>query len=104
MSGKAAGPQGSYVVFIAWLVPGKKGYTPPPWHPSFLGLSPMVYTTFLGKQGKRVLHTVGPERRVYTIEPQTRKTKQKDTRFHGGGVCFSLPWVLLQAGSSFRSD
>ena len=50
--------------------------------PSFLGLSPdpeiteqkkaMVYTTFLGKQGKRV-YTTGPERRVYTIEPPGTK-------------------------------
>ena len=35
----------------------------------------MVYTIFLGKQGKRV-YTIGPERRVYTIEPQTRKKKK----------------------------
>ena len=65
---------------------GKKEYTPPPWDPSFLGLSPdpevteqkkaMVYTIFLGKQGKRV-YTIGPERRVYTIEPQTRKKKKR---------------------------
>ena len=34
----------------------------------------MVYTIFLGKQGKRV-YTTGPEKRVYTIEPQTRKQK-----------------------------
>ena len=64
---------------------GKKEYTPPPWHFSFLGLSPdpedteqkktMVYTIFLGKQGKRV-YTTGPERRVYTIEPQNRKKKK----------------------------
>ena len=65
---------------------GKKEYTPPPRDPSFLGLSPdpevaepkkaMVYTIFLGKQGKRV-YTIGPERRVYTIEPQTRKKKRR---------------------------
>ena len=36
----------------------------------------MVYTMFLGKQGKRV-YTIGPERRVYTIEPQTRKKKKR---------------------------
>ena len=36
----------------------------------------MVYTIFLGKQGKRV-YTIGPERRVYTIEPQTRKEKKR---------------------------
>ena len=35
----------------------------------------MVYTIFLGKQGKMV-YTVGPERRVYTIEPQSRKKKK----------------------------
>ena len=35
----------------------------------------MVYTIFWGKQGKRV-YTTGPERRVYTIEPQTRKKKK----------------------------
>ena len=36
----------------------------------------MVYTVFLGKQGKRV-YTIGPERRVYTIEPQTQKKKKR---------------------------
>ena len=36
----------------------------------------MVYTIFLGKQGKRV-YTIGPERRVCTIEPQTRKKKKR---------------------------
>ena len=35
----------------------------------------MMYTIFLGKQGKRV-YTIGPERRVYTIEPQTQKNKK----------------------------
>ena len=44
----------------------------------------MVYTIFLGKQGKRV-YTIGPERRVYTIEPHTRKKKKKGG-LHGGGV------------------
>ena len=36
----------------------------------------MVYTIFLGKQGKRV-YTIGPEGRVYTIEPQTQKKKKR---------------------------
>ena len=36
----------------------------------------MVYTIFLGKQGKRV-YTISPERRVYTIEPQTQKKKKR---------------------------
>ena len=36
----------------------------------------MVYTIFLGKQGKRV-YIIGPERRVYTIEPQTQKKKKR---------------------------
>ena len=36
----------------------------------------MVYTSFLEKEGKRV-YTIGPERRVYTIEPQTRKKKKR---------------------------
>ena len=35
----------------------------------------MVYTIFLGKQRKRV-YTIGPERGVYTIEPQTLKKKK----------------------------
>ena len=58
-----------------------KEYTPPPWHPSFLGLSPdpdvteqkkaMVYT-----KGKGFC-TIGPERRVFTIEPQTLKKKKR---------------------------
>ena len=50
----------------------------------------MVYTIFLGKQGKRV-YTIGPERRVYTIEPQTRKKKKgKKEGLHSGGVYFFL--------------
>ena len=49
----------------------------------------MVYTIFLGKQGKRV-YTIGPDRRVYTIEPQTRK-KEKKEGLHGDGVYFFLP-------------
>ena len=36
----------------------------------------MVYTIVLGKQGKRI-YTIGPERRVYTIEPQTLKKKKR---------------------------
>ena len=55
----------------------EKEYTPPPWHPSFLDVSPdpdvtepklaMLYTISLGKQGK-TLYTIGQEGRVYTIE------------------------------------
>ena len=67
--------------------PGREEYTPPPWHRSFLGLSPdpevaqrkaMVKTIFLGNQGKMVC-TIGPERRVYTIEasdPEKEKRKK----------------------------
>ena len=36
----------------------------------------MVYTISWEKQGKRV-YTIGPERRVYTVEPQTRKKKKR---------------------------
>ena len=36
----------------------------------------MVYTLLLEKEGKRV-YTIGPERRVYTIEPKTRKKKKR---------------------------
>ena len=51
----------------------------------------MVYTIFLGKQGKRV-YTIGPERWVYTMEPQTQKMKkEKKEGLHGGGVYFFLP-------------
>ena len=65
---------------------GEKEYTPPPWHPSSLSLSPnpevteqkkaMVYIISLGKHGKSV-YTIGPERGVYTIEPQTTKKKKR---------------------------
>ena len=77
------------VVFLVQFPFSREKYTPPPWHPSFLGLSPdpeateqkqtMVYTIFLGEQWKRE-YTIGPERRVYTIKG-----------FHGGGVCVFLP-------------
>ena len=40
----------------------------------------MVYTIFLGKQGNKV-YTISPERRVYTIEPQTSKNKKKKGGF-----------------------
>ena len=54
---------------------GKKEYTPPPWHPSFFGLSPnpevtakaMVYTILLGKQWEKCVHHRSAKR-VYTIE------------------------------------
>ena len=49
----------------------------------------LVYTIFLGKLGKRV-YAIGPERRVYTIEPQTQQKKKKEG-LHGGGVYFFLP-------------
>ena len=85
----------------------KKEYATPLWHPSFLGLSPdpevteqkkaMVYTIFLGKQGKRV-YTIGPERRVGTIEASDPE-KEKKEGFHGGGVYFSLP-----CQRTFRKD
>ena len=53
----------------------------------------MVYTIFLGKEGKRV-YAIGPERRVYTTRPQTRK-KEKKEGCHGGGVYFFLPWTRI---------
>ena len=53
----------------------------------------MVCAIFLGKQGKRV-YTIGAERRVYTIEPQTRKKKKKEG-LHGGGVYFLDASFLL---------
>ena len=37
---------------------------------------PWVYTIFLGKQGKRV-YTIGPERRVFTIQPETPAKKKR---------------------------
>ena len=46
----------------------------------------MAYTIVLGKQGKR-LYTIGPERRVYTIEASDPE-KEKMEGFHGGGVFF----------------
>ena len=65
---------------------GKKEHTPPPRDPlssrsvarprGHRAKTAMVYTIFLGKQGKRV-YTIGPKRRVYTIEPQTRKKKKR---------------------------
>ena len=67
--------------------------------PSFLGQSPhpgvmgqknvMVYANALGKQGTRV-YTIGPERRVYTIETSDPEKKNKKG-FYGGGEYFSLP-------------
>ena len=45
---------------------------------------------FLGKEWKRV-YTIGPERRVYTIEASDPE-KEKQEGFHGGGVYFFLPW------------
>ena len=50
-----------------------------------------MYTIFLGKQVKMV-YTIGPERRVYTIEASDPE-KEKKEGFHGGGVYFFLPWI-----------
>ena len=68
----------------------KKKYTPPPWDPLFSVCRPTprsqskknygVYH-FLGKTREKGIHHrtygIGPERRVYTIEPQTRKKKKR---------------------------
>ena len=57
--------------------PGKKECTPPPWHPSFLGLFPdpevteqkeLWCTPFSWENKGKGVYTIGPERRVYTIE------------------------------------
>ena len=69
----------------------------------------MVYTIFLGKQGKRVYtigpergaYTIGPERRVYTIEasdPENKKTEG----LRGGSVYFFFP--VLPAIASARKE
>ena len=52
----------------------------------------MVYTLFLGKEGKGV-YSIGPERRVYTTEASDPE-KEKKEGFHGGGVYVSLPCVM----------
>ena len=54
----------------------------------------VVYTLLLGKQGKRV-YTIGPERRVYTIEASDPE-KEKKEGFHSGGVYFFLPCINYQ--------
>ena len=54
----------------------------------------MVYTVFLGKQGKRV-HTIGLERRVYTMQAADPE-KEKKEGFHGGDVYFFLPCLNSQ--------
>ena len=60
-------------------------YTSPPQRPSFLGLSPDPEVTeqksygvyhVLAKQGKR-LYTIGPERRVYTIEASDPEKEER---------------------------
>ena len=65
---------------------GRKEYTPPPWHPSSLALSPNPRSHrakasygvrhSLGKQGKKA-YTICPERRVYAMEaPDPEKIKK----------------------------
>ena len=88
----------------------KKEYTPPPWDPFFSrsvarprgrrAKKAMVYTIFLGKQGKRV-YTIGPERRVYTIEPQTRKKKKRRVSTVVVYTCF-LPVLLRPQHPSYK--
>ena len=75
----------------------KRAYTTTVTPHLFLGLSPDPEVTeqktlwcipfSWENKGKRV-YTIGPERRVYTTRPQTRKKKKKEA-FHGGGVYFS---------------
>ena len=45
------------------------------------------FTLSLGKQGTRVC-TIGPERRVYTIEASNPETEKKEGFYGGGGVYF----------------
>ena len=94
---------------------GKKEYTPPPWHPSFLGLSPdpevteqkKLWCILLSweKQGKRV-YTIGPERRVYTIEPQTPKKKKggfpRWWRIVVSSLFWRVRWNLFGVVADFR--
>ena len=51
----------------------------------------MVYTLFLGKQGKRV-YTIGPEK-MGIHHRASDPEKEKKEGFHGGGVYFFLPCV-----------
>ena len=106
LGGSQIGPLRSGNVQRDCLNPGEKEYTPPPWHPSFLGPSPSpevteqksygVYPFSWENKGKKGYTPIGPERRVYTIEPQTRKKKRRVSTVVG--VYFFLPcdYVLVQ--------
>ena len=71
----------------------------------------IVYTIFLEKQGKRV-YTIGPERRVYSIEPQTPKKKGGFLRWwciHFSSVPDAVKRILLNfqefsAKETFAND
>ena len=61
----------------------------------------MVYTVFLGKQGKRV-YTIGPERRVYTVEASDLEKEKKEGFHGGGGTFFYLAAVVEHCGGRFE--
>ena len=47
----------------------------------------MVYTAFLGKTREKGIHTISPERKVYTVDASDPE-KEKKGGFHSGGVYF----------------
>ena len=59
----------------------------------------IVYTIFPGKRGKRV-YTIGPERRVYTIEASDPEIEKKEG-LHGGGAYFFFPVFSFRPFASY---
>ena len=77
---------------------GKKEYTPPPWDPSFLGLSPDPEVTeqkklwcipFSWENKEKGIHHRSGKRGIHhrASDPE----KEKKGGLHGGGVYFFLP-------------
>ena len=59
---------------------GRNEGTPPPWHPSILGLSPDPEVTEQKSYGVyhlpgKAVYTIGPERRSYTTEASDPEKK-----------------------------
>ena len=89
--------------------PGEKEYTPPPWDPSFLGLSPNpsqskkelgVYH-FPGKTREKGIHHRSGKKGIHHIASDLEKEKKKG--LHGGGVWHCMLSSYLTTGSTLAT-
>ena len=88
---------------------GRKEYAPPPWHPSFLGLSPDPEATeqtklwcipFSWENKEKCIHRRSGKKGIH--HRGLRPWKWKKEGFHGGGVYFFFPATYFQKDVNIR--